>query len=64
MRAPCFVCKRQVTVTLQCANGQTLHVRQTTQPEAELQQLYAALGIDPLPGQTCRGGLCIRRRIH
>ena len=46
--------QRRVTTTLQCANGQTLHVRQTTQPEAELQQLYEALGIDELPGQTCK----------
>ena len=49
-----FATQRRVTTTLQCANGQTLHVRQTTQPEAELQQLYEALGIDELPGQTCK----------
>ena len=49
-----FATQRRVTTTLQCANGQTLHVRRTTQPEAELQELYQALGIEELPGQTCK----------
>ena len=49
-----FATQRRVTTTMQCANGQTLHVRRTTQPEAELQELYQALGLEELPGQTCK----------
>ncbi len=49
-----FATQRRVTTTLQCANGQTLHVRRTTQPEGELQELYQALGLEELPGQTCK----------
>ncbi len=49
-----FGTQRRVTTTLQCANGQTLHVRKTTQPEPELQELYEALGIKDLPGPTCQ----------
>ena len=44
-----FATQRRVTSTLQCANGQTLHVRKTTQLEAELQELYEAM-----PDQTCK----------
>ncbi len=43
-----------MTTTLQCANGQTLHMRQSTEPEAELQDLYKALGIAARPGPTSR----------
>ena len=35
-------------------DGQTLHVRRTTQPEAELRELYQAIGLEKLPGQTCK----------
>lgn len=46
--------QRRVTLTMQCAGGQTLHVRKTTEPEEELETLYKALGIERLPGKTCK----------
>ena len=46
--------QRRVTTTIQCANGQTLHLRRTTPPEDELQPLYQSLGIAELPGKTSK----------
>lgn len=40
----------RITATFRRADGQTLHVRKTTQPEAQQKPVYQALGIDPLPG--------------
>ncbi len=49
-----FSTQQRVTNTFQCANGQTLHVRKSTEPEEELQELYEALGVEELPGPTCQ----------
>ncbi len=46
--------QRRVTTTIQCANGQTLHLRRTTPPEEQLQALYQSLGIAELPGKTSK----------
>ncbi len=46
--------QRRVTASFKQKDGRTLHVRKATQPEAHLKTLYAALGLDPLPGGTKR----------
>ena len=46
--------QRRVTASFTGKDGRTLPVRHTTRPEAALQSIYAALGIDPLPGGTVR----------
>lgn len=40
----------RITATFRRADGGTLHVRKTTQPEAKQKPVYQALDIDPLPG--------------
>jgi transposase len=40
----------RITATFKQKNGKTLHVRQATQPEEELKNIYAKLGISPDPG--------------
>jgi transposase len=40
----------RITATFKQRNGKTLHVRQATQPEGELGDIYAKLKINPNPG--------------
>jgi hypothetical protein len=40
----------RITATFKQRNGKTLHVRQATQPEEELKNIYTKLGISPDPG--------------
>lgn len=40
----------RITATFSRADGRTLHVRKTTQPEPHQKPIYQALGIDSLPG--------------
>lgn len=42
--------QQRVTATFNCENGETLHVRKTTQAEPEQVRIYKALGIDMQPG--------------
>jgi len=42
----------RVTVSMQCKDGGTVHVRKSTRPEPKQQEIYSALGIKSLPGQT------------
>ncbi len=46
--------QRRVTASFKRRDGGTLHVRKATQPEPRLKAIYAALGVDPLPGGTKR----------
>lgn len=42
--------QHRITATFKQRNGKTLHIRQATQPEAELANIYAKLAISPNPG--------------
>jgi len=44
----------RVTVSMQCRNGTTVHVRKSTRPEANQQEIYSALGIKSYPGYTVK----------
>ena len=46
--------QRRVTASFKQKVGGKLHVRKATQPEPRLKAIYAALGVDPLPGGTKR----------
>jgi len=46
--------QRRVTASFTRKDGRTLHVRRATRPDAALQSIYTALGIDPLPGGAVR----------
>ena len=46
--------QRRVTASFNRKDGGALHVRKATRPEPGLKAIYAALGIDPLPGGTKR----------
>ena len=37
---------------LRTTGGRALHVRKSTVAEPELKAIYAALGLDPTPGET------------
>lgn len=45
-----FSVQQRVTATFKQQDGRTLHVRKATLPEANLKELYDALGIAALPG--------------
>ncbi len=44
----------RVTVSMQCRNGDTLHVRKSTRPEVKQQEIYSALGIKSHPGRIIK----------
>jgi transposase len=44
----------RVTVTMQCKNGGTVHVRKSTRPEPKQQEIYSALGVKSHPGHTIK----------
>jgi transposase len=44
----------RVTVSMQCKNGSTVHVRKSTRPEPKQQEIYSLLAIKSHPGQTIK----------
>ena len=46
--------QRRVTASFTRKDGRTLHIRKATRPEVDLQSIYTALGVDPLPGGAVR----------
>ena len=40
----------RITATFKQRDGKTLHVRQATQPEEDLKNIYTKLGLSPAPG--------------
>jgi transposase len=46
--------QNRVTVSMQCKNGSTIHVRKSTRPEPRQQEIYSALGVKSHPGQTIK----------
>ncbi len=44
----------RVTVSMQCKNGSAVHVRKSTRPEANQQEIYSALGIRSHPGHAVK----------
>lgn len=46
--------QNRVTVTMQCKNGGTVHVRKSTRPEPKQQEIYSALGVKSQPGRTIK----------
>jgi len=46
--------QNRVTVTMQCKNGSTVHIRKSTRPEPKQQEIYSALGVKSHPGHTIK----------
>ncbi len=44
----------RVTVSMQCKNGSTVHVRKSTRPEPNQQKIFSALGLKSHPGQAIK----------
>jgi transposase len=44
----------RVTVSMQCKNGSTIHIRKSTRPEPRQQEIYSVLGVKSHPGQTTK----------
>ena len=44
----------RVTVSMQCKNGTTVHVRKSTRPEPDQQEIYSALGLKSYPGRVIK----------
>jgi transposase len=44
----------RVTVSMQCKNGGTVHVRKSTRPEPNQQKIYSALGLKSHPGRSIK----------
>lgn len=46
--------QNRISISMQCKNGEVVHVRKSTRPEPRQQRIYSALGICSLPGQTIK----------
>ena len=46
--------QNRVTVSMQCRDGRTVHVRKSTRPEAKQQEIYTALRVKSCPGSTTK----------
>ncbi|NDY74606.1 transposase [Desulfobacter hydrogenophilus] len=46
--------QNRVTVSMQCKDGQTLHIRKSTRPEPRQQKIYKALEISLHPGEVIK----------
>jgi len=46
--------QNRITISMQCKNGNIIHVRKSTRPEPEQQTFYKALGLDMHPGKTIK----------
>lgn len=44
----------RVTVSMQCKNGRTVHVRKSTRPEVDQQKIYTVLGLKSHPGHVIK----------
>lgn len=44
----------RVTVSMQCKNGSTVHVRKSARPDQKQQEIYSALGLKSHPGRTVK----------
>jgi hypothetical protein len=44
----------RVTVSMQCKNSETVHVRKSTRPEPKQQEIFSALGVKSYPGKTVK----------
>jgi transposase len=44
----------RITATMQCANGETVHVRKSTRPEPRQEAIYKALDLPLHPGRTIK----------
>lgn len=49
-----LVNQSRMTVSMQCKNGSTVHIRKSTRPEPKQQKIYSALGIKSYPGKTIK----------
>ncbi len=48
----------RATVSMQCKNGDTVHIRKSTRPEPQQQEIYSVLGVKNNPGQTIKTTIC------
>lgn len=46
--------QNRVTISMQCKNGNIIHVRKSTRPEPDQQEIYRALGLNMHPGKTIK----------
>jgi transposase len=46
--------QNRVTISMQCKDGDVVHVRKSTRPEPRQQKIYSALGISSHPGTTIK----------
>ncbi len=44
----------RITVSMNCQNGETVHIRKSTRPEPRQQVIYDALGLAHYPGRTIK----------
>ena len=44
----------RITVSMNCQNGETVHIRKSTRPELRQQVIYDALGLSHYPGRTIK----------
>ncbi len=54
--------QNRITVSMQCKNGDTVHIRKSTQPESNQQDIYSALDIRSHPGKTIKTTIPVKRQ--
>ena len=52
----------RVTVSMQCKNGDTVHIRKSTRPESNQQEIYTALDLRSHPGKTIKTILAVKQQ--
>jgi len=53
----------RVTVSMQCKNSETVHIRKSVQPDPEQQKLYLALGVKSHPGNVEKTTIATKRKM-
>lgn len=54
--------QNRITVSMQCKSGDTVHIRKSTQPESNQQEIYSALDIRSHPGKTIKTTIPVKRQ--
>jgi transposase len=44
----------RITISMQCKNGSTVHVRKSTRPEPDQREILSSLGVQSLPGKQVK----------
>ncbi len=53
----------RVTISMQCRNGDTVHVRKSVQPDPEQHKIYSVLGVKNHPGNVMKTTIATKQKM-